>query len=447
MKTVKIAAVVMVLLSFSGSGFAQGFGVAVDDGAALYARDLARFHGSSVENLLKKNDLEPFAVSFFGWRALTIARLPFNKLEGTHLDVCRLGLSIYDKELDATLQALATRPTQMTSSVEATEAEKSAIQKFVVQKYGAKYFMDLNDMRSSFEKGAEPKKMDETAKWKYTLGAVMGELAGSVVKWFWFPNNPKYDEAIYGYLVNLDKELKRAPKDAPAEMLASLRQLAALGNKKFFQRAEREQIGATIKQALPTTLGLAKPLSSGMQNLANAMEGARPKPTTPTTPTAPTTDAAKAKEVAEQYRQQGLLKYNNKLYDPAIGDFDRAAAANPTDPRIYGSRGRTYLAKGDADSALADFTRAINLGGVTAEDYFYLNDRARAYFAKRDSNAAIADLNRAISLNAKNVYGYYLRGFIHRVGGNMAQARADQQAALNLDPNYQPAKDELAKLR
>ncbi len=441
MKTSRLYLCLFLLLSPAASSFAQGLGKAVDDGAAAYAGQLARFHGASVENLLKRPDLEPFAISFFGWRALTITRLPFNKLEGAHLNICRLGLNIYnDKELDATLQALTARATEVIQTVEATEAEKDAIQKFVVRKYGTKYLMPGLAEVSSGNTKAAPPKVDETAAWKYRLGAALGELSGSVIKWFWFPNNPKYDAAISGYLLNIDKEIKNAPKDAPPELMASLQQLAAFGSKKFFSPAEREQIGTAIKQTLPTTLGFAKPLPTILQDLAKAVETANPKPSPATA------DTAKAKEMANQYRQEGLKKFGAKLYDPAIGDFNRALEIDPNNPLVYFNRGQVYIQKGEYDLAIADLTKSISFGGTTAEDYYALDYRALAYIRKNDLTAALADLNQALALNAQHPYGYYLRGVIYKSRGNTAAARADFQAALTINPNYQLAKDELAKL-
>ncbi|MBI3649423.1 MAG: tetratricopeptide repeat protein [Acidobacteria bacterium] len=445
MKLVKISVVWMILLALSGHAWAQGFGKPVDDGAGEYARKLIEFHRASVANLLKKVDIEPFAVSFYGWRALTIVRLPFNKYEGTHLTICRLALSVYDKELDEVLQTLATRPTSMTDFVEATPAEKSAVQKFVVQKYGGKYLTGLSAITAG-DSQAAPEKKDEGAAWKYRLGAVLGELAGSVTKWFVFPNNAKYDEAISGYFASLDKLIREAPKDAPPELLTNLKQLAAFGSKKFFAPDERQQIGAALKQTLPTTIGFAKPLPKALEDFANAVEKANPAPAA-TKPAPPAlTDTAKAKEVAAQYRQEGLAKYNSKMYDPAIDDFNRALALDADNPQIYANRGQALLEKGEVEKAIFDFTKAINLGGVTAEDYYYLNERARAYYKKGEKELALADLNMAIALNAKNAYGYYMRGFIYKNQGNAAQARIDFQAAVNLNPNFQAAKDELIKL-
>jgi predicted negative regulator of RcsB-dependent stress response len=393
--------------------------------------------------VLKKQDFEPFAVAFFGWRALAILRLPYNKFEGTHLHICRIGLDIYNDELDALLRSLADRPTTMTNFVEATEAEKDAVQKFVVRKYGAKYMPGLNAISAADGKTAPPK-MDEGKAWKYSLGAALGELAGSVTKWFAFPNNPKYDQSISQMLGNLQKEIKAAPKDAPPDLLANLNRLSAFAGKTFFAPDERQQIGAAIKQTLLSTMAFAKPLPKTLETFVDEMEKAKPAPTNPAATTA--SDPARAKEVANQYRLEGLKKFQNKLYDPAIEDFNRAAELDPANQSIYSNRGQAYLEKGEADKAILDFTRAINIGGITADDHYYLNDRARAYFKKGQMELALADLNLAISLFAKNAYGYYLRGFIYKTQGKAAEARSDFQAALRINPDFQAAKDELAKL-
>jgi tetratricopeptide (TPR) repeat protein len=441
MKLAKILVVLLILVAVSVNGLAQGSGKAIDDGAGKYAVELLNFHSANPENMLKKKDFEPFTVSFFGWRALTIARLPFNKFEGSHLNICRLALNIYDNELDTILQTLVNRPTQISGAVEATAAEKDTIQKFVVRKYGDQYLLPgINAVLASDAKTV-PKKRDETAAWKYSLGATLGELSGSVTKWFWFPNHPKYDEAISETLRSLDKQLQNAPKDAPTDLLTSLKRLAAFGSKKFFTPQEREQIGLALKQTLMNTLGFAKP----MEVIAQTLKKTTPAPTKPVSGTTPA-DTAKAKEIAEQYRQYGLRLCANRLYDPAIGEFNRAAELDPNNQYIYSNRGQAYLEKGEADKAIADFTKAITINGITVDDHYYFNDRARAYLKKGNLELALADVNQAIALYANNAYGYYLRGFIYKSRGNTAQARADFQAALKVNPNYQPAKDELVKL-
>jgi tetratricopeptide (TPR) repeat protein len=423
--------------SLAVSGFAQTLGKPIDDGTAGYARELVRFHAASTENLLKKNDFEPFAIGLFGWRALAIARLPFNKLEGTHLNICRLALGIYDKEIDATLTALSSRPTEMVSFVQSTPAELAVIQKFVVQKYGGKYL--LTALTATGEGRTAPPKKDASAAWKYQLGASLGELAGSVTKWYAFPNNPKYDESISDLLRTLTKEVGQAPKDAPPDLLTSLKQLAAFGSKRFYSVDERQQIGAAIKQTLMTTFAFAKPLPEALQEIAKVVDRNRPAP-------AASTDTAKAKEVANQYRQEGLKKYEAKLYDAAIEDFNRSAELDPNNSFVYFNRGMAYLQKALYDTAIADLTKAISFGGVTADDYYTLDYRALAYIRKGDLNAALTDLNQSLTLTPQQDYGYYLRGVIYKNRGNTAQAKTDFQMALRLNPNSKLAQDELAKL-
>jgi tetratricopeptide (TPR) repeat protein len=434
----------LVYFLLAPADFAQGFGKAVNDGAGDYAGALARFHGSSVSNLLKKSDLQPFAVSFFGWRALAIARLPFNKLEGTHLDISRLGLGIYDKELDATLQALAARPTTMLAFVEATPAEKDAIQSFVVRKYGGMYLM------LGLSGQTPPPKRDEAAAWKYDLGASLGELAGSVVKWYAFPNNAKYDESISDLLRGLDKAIGNAPKETPPDLLTDLRQLAAFGSKRFFAPDERQQIGAAIRETLLTTLGFAKPLSEALENLASTIEKTRPAPTATAAPAssndAAKAEAARAKEIARQYLQEGNKKLDAKLYDPAIGDFNRAAEIDPANHSIYFNRARAYYQKALYDDAIADFTRAINLDGVNADDYYAMTFRAMAEMRKGALDAALADLNQALGFGVQQDQAYFVRGMVYKSKGNLAQARNDFEAALRINPNNQPAKTALSAL-
>jgi tetratricopeptide (TPR) repeat protein len=412
---------------------AQGFGKVVDDGTASFAQAHISFFSASQNNLSKKQLFEPFAVGFFGWQALAISRLPFNKLEGIHLGLCQSALAVYDNELDSVLQALSTRPTSVTQFVEATAAEQAAIQKFVVQKYGKKYSsVDLDALLSPNSKAAVAKK-DEVASWKYMLGAGLGELAANITKWFAFPNNSKYDAALAEKLRNLNKDLSQAPKDAPQDLLNNLHKLSAFGSKTFFSPDERQLVGAAMKEVLQAAMSLLNPPPTATAN-------------PPMSKTRTAADLARDNEIAESYYQYGLQKSAAGLFDPAMYDFNKAIEINPNLAKYFFGRGQNLFKKNDWDAAIADFTRAINLGGLSDEDAEYLNQRALAYYQKGNHNAALTDLTVAVSLNAKNVYGYYLRGFIHRLRGNLAQAKADQQAALNINPQYQPAKDELKKL-
>jgi len=100
------------------------------------------------------------------------------------------------------------------------------------------------------------------------------------------------------------------------------------------------------------------------------------------------------------------------------------------DAESYYSRGTEYLASGDNDRAIADFDRAITLGGG-AETYY---NRGLAYYAKKDVDSAIANWNEAVNLAPRDARAYRQRGNAYAVKGDYALAVADYNRAIELEP-------------
>jgi tetratricopeptide (TPR) repeat protein len=59
---------------------------------------------------------------------------------------------------------------------------------------------------------------------------------------------------------------------------------------------------------------------------------------------------------------------------------------------------------------------------------------------------ALAALQTAQALNPAFAMTYYYLGNVHAAQGNLAQAVADYQHVLALDPNNQPAREALAHM-
>src|SRR5689334_4869814 len=81
----------------------------------------------------------------------------------------------------------------------------------------------------------------------------------------------------------------------------------------------------------------------------------------------------------------------------------------------------------DYDGAIADFTKAIQLGEQLPDMLRagpYIN-RGLAYADKGDLNAGLSDLNKAIKLWPSNVYAYQDRGEIYRKRNEPEKALAD----------------------
>src|SRR5881394_3520661 len=88
----------------------------------------------------------------------------------------------------------------------------------------------------------------------------------------------------------------------------------------------------------------------------------------------------------------------------------------------------------DYNGAIADFTKAIELGGNLPDMLRagpYLN-RGLAYKEKGELDAALADLNKAIKLQSNNVYAYQDRGEIYRKREEAEKAIADFDKALKI---------------
>jgi tetratricopeptide (TPR) repeat protein len=104
---------------------------------------------------------------------------------------------------------------------------------------------------------------------------------------------------------------------------------------------------------------------------------------------------------------------------------------NPRDGWAYGTRGDGYLAKGDNNRAIADFSKALQL---SPGDDFALAGRGAAYYHRKDDDRALADLNEAIRRKARNAYALSYRGAVYLQKGKYDRALADLNEAITIDP-------------
>src|SRR4029077_19634179 len=93
--------------------------------------------------------------------------------------------------------------------------------------------------------------------------------------------------------------------------------------------------------------------------------------------------------------------------------------------------------KDDADGALADYNRAIELDPKNASAF---NNRGNIKKAEGDLDGAIADFNSAIESNDKLAIAYKNRGEAKEAKGDAAGAREDLKHAGELDPELMSKK-------
>jgi len=97
--------------------------------------------------------------------------------------------------------------------------------------------------------------------------------------------------------------------------------------------------------------------------------------------------------------------------------------------------GLNAVNRGDADAAIAAFTRALAAGDL-APGYVPTAriDRARAYMRKGKCTDALADADEVVKIDARNVDAHMLRGAAHTCLKQNDEAVADFDQAVRLRP-------------
>jgi lipoprotein NlpI len=133
---------------------------------------------------------------------------------------------------------------------------------------------------------------------------------------------------------------------------------------------------------------------------------------------------------ASTFTTAGVAHLQQREYDRAIRDFDRAIALQPGLVVAWRNRGLAHREKGDFERAIADYDQAALLAPGDARVF---NDRGLVYVGMDDYPHAIQDFDRAISLKPDNAAAIQNRGRTYFFLGNHAQAAADLQRGLLLD--------------
>ena len=128
--------------------------------------------------------------------------------------------------------------------------------------------------------------------------------------------------------------------------------------------------------------------------------------------------------------------FTSKKTDSAIFYITAAIQLSPPDAGLYARRGRYYWQKNDSNSAIADYTKAIELTDAGTDKQqleSYYHSRGTLYGDKKEWTFALKDLNRSISLS--NLWWMKLneRGKIYLNLGKYDLAIRDYTQSIDLD--------------
>ncbi len=150
---------------------------------------------------------------------------------------------------------------------------------------------------------------------------------------------------------------------------------------------------------------------------------------------------AQCEQSAEILFKQGCAWFNQGDYESAIADFTKALELMPNNSKAYNNRGTAWFYKSDYDRAIADYTKALEINPSHSEACF---NRGTAWFYKGDYDRAIADFTMALEINPSYSKAYFYRGEARFYQGDYYWAIADYSMALQIDPSYAKAYNQLS---
>lgn len=115
----------------------------------------------------------------------------------------------------------------------------------------------------------------------------------------------------------------------------------------------------------------------------------------------------------------------------------------PPDSTFFQKRADASLEKGEVDSALADYNRAVELKADDANLYV---SRGRALYTKKAFDQSVRDYDKAIQLSPKTIIAFLNRGASYNKMGDARKALDDFKKVVELDSTNETAKAEVMRI-
>jgi tetratricopeptide (TPR) repeat protein len=112
-----------------------------------------------------------------------------------------------------------------------------------------------------------------------------------------------------------------------------------------------------------------------------------------------------------------------------------AVKLDPGNATSHWCVGQTYMGLREFSNAVGWLARAVEIDPEQANYWSCLGNAHRFLGGARDSERAVQAYSRAICLNPKSAYYFYSRGHARLQMGMIAEATADLQHALTLNPD------------
>jgi tetratricopeptide (TPR) repeat protein len=134
---------------------------------------------------------------------------------------------------------------------------------------------------------------------------------------------------------------------------------------------------------------------------------------------------------------------SQKQLTKAIARVEVQATKVPNSDAIYTLLGGLQIASKDLSAAEASLEKAVQLN-PSSQDAIQLLSKVELARGERDK--ALATAYQSIANNPKNVSAYFFAGTMEELRGRNSKAEEDYRKALEIEPTYAPAANNLAYL-
>lgn len=136
------------------------------------------------------------------------------------------------------------------------------------------------------------------------------------------------------------------------------------------------------------------------------------------------------------YACRGFAYFLRREFNSAIKDFTKAIEYKPNDAVTYYSRGTAYSLTREFDLAIKDYTRAIELNPEFSAVYV---QRGAAYVENNEVDLALNDYSKAMELTQDDPAIFVRQGIAYGKKGEIDTAIKNLNKAIELNPEFAEA--------
>ena len=140
----------------------------------------------------------------------------------------------------------------------------------------------------------------------------------------------------------------------------------------------------------------------------------------------------KAQDTAGHNFEKGTACFFKGDYDSAIYYFNRAISLDTNKAESYNYRGLAYYNKKKYDAALVDYDSALIINPIYSGAYA---NRGNAYFKMNNARKALVDYDKSIALDSSNSLAFRYRGIIYLQKNKYDSAILDFTRVIQIEPD------------